>query len=155
LATTASDSHNVSVPLKQKEDASYEELVPLHMTDRERLQPLVQKQGSLLLAVDGLKPDVGHEVLWVVRDCVSGEILLARSLLSEREADLVTLLKEVQDAFSVVPIRGVISDGQKSIRNAVATAFPDIPHQLCHFHYLPCQEYAQTSWARSEGHQRN
>lgn len=54
---------------------------------------------------------------------------------SEREADLVTLLKEVQDAFSV-PIRGVISDGQRSIRNAVATAFPDIPHQLCHFHYL-------------------
>jgi transposase-like protein len=54
---------------------------------------------------------------------------------SEREAELVTLLKEVQDAFSV-PIRGVISDGQKSIRNAVAAAFPDIPHQLCHFHYL-------------------
>lgn len=54
------------------------ELVTLHMTGRERLQPLVQKQGSLILAVDGLKPDVGHEVLWVVRDCVSGEILLAR-----------------------------------------------------------------------------
>jgi len=115
--------------------ARYEELVTLHTTNRARLQPLVQKQGSLILAVDGLKPDVGHEVLWVVRDCVSGEILLARPLLSEREADLVALLKEVQEAFSV-PIRGVISDGQKSIRNAVATALPDIPHQLCHFHYL-------------------
>ncbi len=115
--------------------ARYEELVTLHMTDRERLQPLVQKQGSRILAVDGLKPDVGHEVLWVVRDCVSGELLLARPLLSEREVDLVALLKEVQEAFSV-PIRGVISDGQKSIRNAVATALPDIPHQLCHFHYL-------------------
>lgn len=115
--------------------ARYEELVTLHMTDRQRLQSLVQKQGSLVLAVDGLKPDVGHEVLWVIRDCVSGEILLARPLLSERETDLVTSLKEVQEAFSV-PIRGVISDGQKSIRNAVATALPDIPHQLCHFHYL-------------------
>jgi len=47
----------------------------------------------------------------------------------------VELLKEVQDALSV-PIHGVISDGQHSIRNAVATAFPEIPHQLCHFHYL-------------------
>jgi len=74
-------------------------------------------------------------VLWVVRDCASGEILLARPLLSEREADLVTLLKEVQDVLSV-PVHGVISDGQHSIRNAVATAFPGIPHQLCHFHYL-------------------
>jgi len=73
--------------------------------------------------------------LWVIRDCISGEILLARPLLSETEANIVTLLKEVQDALAV-PIRGVISDGQHSIRNAVATAFPEIPHQLCHFYYL-------------------
>jgi len=35
-----------------------------------------------------------------------------------------------------VPIVGVISDGQLSIRRAVAAALPTIPHQLCHFHYL-------------------
>lgn len=105
--------------------ARYEELVTIHITDRERLQSLVQKEGRLILAVDGLRPDVGHEVLWVVRDCGSGEILLARPLLSEREADLVTLLKKVQDALPV-PIHGFISDGQHSIRNAVATAFPEI-----------------------------
>ena len=115
--------------------ARYEELVTIHMTDRERLQSLMQKQGHLILAVDGLRPDVGHEVLWVIRDCVSGEILLARTLLSETESHIVTLLKEVEKA-STVPIRGIISDGQHSIRNAVATVFPEIPHQLCHFHYL-------------------
>jgi hypothetical protein len=35
-----------------------------------------------------------------------------------------------------VPIAGVISDGQLSIRCAVAHAFPKVPHQLCHFPYL-------------------
>jgi transposase-like protein len=35
-----------------------------------------------------------------------------------------------------VPIQGVVSDGQHSIRNAVAKALPGVPHQLCHFHYL-------------------
>jgi transposase-like protein len=35
-----------------------------------------------------------------------------------------------------VPIHGVISDGQHSIRKAVQAALPDVPHQLCHFHYL-------------------
>jgi hypothetical protein len=30
----------------------------------------------------------------------------------------------------------VITDGQRSIRNAVANVLPEIPHQLCHFHYL-------------------
>jgi hypothetical protein len=81
---------------------------------------------------------VGHEVLWVVRDCLSGEILLARSLLSGREAELAALLREVQVALAAVPVvvAGVVSDGQRSIRNAVATALPGVPHQLCHFHYL-------------------
>jgi hypothetical protein len=89
----------------------------------------------VVLALDGLQPDIGHEVLWVIRDCVSGEALLARSLLSATEADLVALLREVQDGLPV-PILGVVSDGQPSIRRAVASALPGVPHQLCQFHYL-------------------
>src|SRR4029450_9080578 len=33
-------------------------------------------------------------------------------------------------------IAGVISDGQLSIRRAVEVALSEVPHQLCHFHYL-------------------
>ena len=58
----------------------------------------------MILALDGLQPDVGHEVLWVLRDCLSGEVLLARSLLSACEADLVHLLREVQQVLDSVPI---------------------------------------------------
>jgi len=113
----------------------YEELVALHVADRQRVRERFKEQGQVILALDGLQPDVGHEVLWVVRDCLSGEILLARSLLSACEADLASLLREVQQMLDV-PIRGVISDGQHSIRKAVQSALPDTPHQLCHFHYL-------------------
>jgi len=35
-----------------------------------------------------------------------------------------------------VPITAAISDGQHSIRNAVAKALRGVPHQWCHFHYL-------------------
>ena len=35
-----------------------------------------------------------------------------------------------------MPIAGVVSDGQNSIRNAVAMALDGVPHQLCQFHYL-------------------
>jgi len=115
--------------------ARYEELVSIHLANQERLHGILSQQEYVILALDGLRPDVGHEVLWVLRDSVSGEILLARPLLSECEADLATLITEVQ-ATLPVPIRGVISDGQHSIRNAVAAALPEIPHQLCHFHYL-------------------
>jgi len=34
------------------------------------------------------------------------------------------------------PTKGIISDGEETIRSAVAFVFPDVPHQLCHFHYL-------------------
>src|SRR5215210_6683941 len=113
----------------------YEELVALRLADHTRLRERLTQQEQVILALDGLQPDVGHEVLWVLRDCLSGEVLLARSLLGATEEDLVPLLREVQQALPV-PIRGVISDGQQSIRNAVRRALPDVPHQLCQFHYL-------------------
>jgi hypothetical protein len=90
---------------------------------------------ALDVALDGLQPDVGHEVLWVLRDCLSGEVLLAKSLLSARQQDLAELIGQVRDGLAV-PVVGVISDGQHSIRKAVAQALPGVPHQLCHFHYL-------------------
>jgi Transposase, Mutator family len=113
----------------------YEELVALQLADHPRLRERLQAQGQAVLALDGLQPDRGHEVLWVIRDCPSGEVLLARSLLSAAQGDLVALLREVQAALPV-PVRGVISDGQSSIQAAVQAVFPGVPHQLCQFHYL-------------------
>jgi hypothetical protein len=113
----------------------YDELRALASADPKRLEPLLRDQRRVILAIDGLQPDVGHEVLWVLRDCLSGEILLARSLLSSTAKDLAGLITEVREALPV-PITGAISDGQDSIRKAVARALPGVPHQLCHFHYL-------------------
>jgi hypothetical protein len=113
----------------------YDELLATTLTDGGRLKGLLAKQGKAVLAIDGLQPDVGHEVLWVVRDCLSGEVLLARSLLSARQQDLAGLLAEAREAIGV-PVAAVVSDGQQSIRKAVAVALPGVPHQLCHFHYL-------------------
>lgn len=113
----------------------YEELVALRLCDHARLGALLQKQGYVILALDGLQPDKGHEVLWMLRDCVSGEVLLARSLLGGPQEELAKLLEEVKRALPV-EIRGVISDGEHAIRNAVKSVLPGVKHQLCQFHYL-------------------
>jgi hypothetical protein len=113
----------------------YDELLALSGSDTQRLRRVTAQAGRVILAIDGLQPDVGHEVLWVIRDVLSGEVLLAKSLLSSTQDDLAKLLGEVKDALKV-PIAGVVSDGQTSIRKAVAQALKDVPHQLCHFHYL-------------------
>jgi hypothetical protein len=113
----------------------YDELVATSLTDDDRLRATLMQQGRAILALDGLQPDVGHEVLWVLRDCLSGEVLLARSLLSATSEDLTVLLREVAANIGV-PIAGVVSDGQHSVRLAVRLALPGVPHQLCQFHYL-------------------
>lgn len=113
----------------------YDERLTRTLTDTARLQRITQAQGRVILALDGLQPDVGHEVLWVLRDCLSGEVLLARSLLSATQPDLAVLLRTVRQNVPV-PIVGIVSAGQLSIRGAVAEVFSDVPHQLCHFHYL-------------------
>ena len=116
----------------------YEELVALRIADQERIKARLQQQGHVMLALDGLQPDVGHEVLWVVRDCLSEDILLARPLLSSTQGDLTALLTEVKQVLEPwkVPVTGVISDGEETIGSAVAFVFPDVPHQRCQFHTL-------------------
>jgi hypothetical protein len=111
----------------------YDELLATSLTDDGRLKTVLAAQKQVILAIDGLQPDVGPEVLWVIRDVLSGQILLAKSLLSARNQDLAGLLSAVKAACGV-PVAGVISDGQHSIRKAVAKALPGVPYQLCQFH---------------------
>ncbi|MBZ4333473.1 ISNCY family transposase, partial [Corallococcus sp. AS-1-12] len=92
----------------------YDELVSLQLLDAGRLHATLKRQGRVVLAIDGLAPDVGHEVLWMVRECLSGQVLLARPLLAGGEQELVPLLAEVKRALGRVPLVGVVSDGQRS-----------------------------------------
>ena len=104
----------------------YDELLTLSLSDTARLRRVTAAAGQVVLAIDGLQPDVGHEVLWVIRDALSGEVLLARSLLSSTQDDLAKLIGEVKGALAV-PIVGVVSDGQDSIRKAVKKALDGVP----------------------------
>jgi hypothetical protein len=98
------------------------------VTDQERIKARLQKQKRVILALDGLQPDVGHEVLWVVRDCLSEEILLARPLLSSTQGDITALLQEAKRLLETleVPVKGALSDGEETIRSAVAFVFPEV-----------------------------
>ena len=121
----------------------YDELVALSVRKDPARRERLNAQGQLILALDGLQPDVGNEVLWVFRELLSGEVLLAESLLSSSQGDLAVLLRKAVAGLTA-PVVGVVSDGQHSIRNAVAEVFPGVPHQLCHFHYL--RQAAGPAW---------
>lgn len=123
--------------------AHYDILLSLSLDTLPERGAKLAAQGRAILAIDGLQPDVGHEVLWVVREVLSGEVLCARSLLSSARSELQPLLEQVARALPV-PVVAVVSDGQHSIRQAVAAALPGVAHQLCQFHYL--REAARPLW---------
>jgi Transposase, Mutator family len=68
-----------------------------------------------------------------------GKVKLANGVgqveLSKMGHLAVSIDNEVKQRLSV-PVQGVVSDGQHSIRLAVAQTFPEVAHQLCHFHSL-------------------
>src|SRR3954466_15440349 len=62
----------------------FDELVATTLADNDRLRGVLARQGRVILALDGLQPDVGHEVLWVLRDCLSGPARQEPAVLDER-----------------------------------------------------------------------
>jgi hypothetical protein len=112
----------------------YDELPALAATRPRRPAECLRARGRVVLAVDGSQPDVGHEVPWVLRDCLGGRVLSAHSLLSAGRDDLAGLIGRAAQAAGV-PVAAVVSDGRHAIRKAVARALPGVPHRLRRFHY--------------------
>jgi hypothetical protein len=101
--------------------------------ERSYLDDVISPEG-IILSIDGIQPEKGNEVLYILRDVLSGEVLHAENLLSSDNGSIKGMLQPVIDLG--YPILGVVSDGQSSIRVAVMDLLADVPYQLCHYHYL-------------------
>jgi hypothetical protein len=94
-----------------------------------------QALGGLSLSLDGMQPEKGNPALYVVREVQLNITLRAEILETGDHHTLAAeLLKPIQ-AWGL-PIKGIISDAQESIRLAVTEVWPDKPHQNCQFHCL-------------------
>ena len=93
------------------------------------------KRHGLVLSLDGMEPEQGNEILFVVREANLDLTLMAETLYSSR-ADLISrqLLEPVKALG--FQIRAVVSDADKNIRRAVEASLPGCPHQACQVHCL-------------------
>lgn len=105
--------------------------LPARVTQR-REQWLAQ--GGMVLSLDGIQPEKGNASVWVVREVLTGTVLVARMLDVSDTAALRALLAPINELQ--IPILGVVSDGFKPIRLAVADLWPAVHHQVCQFHFL-------------------
>jgi hypothetical protein len=99
-----------------------------------KIREELREQGGIVLSIDGVQPEKGNEILYLLRDVISGRVLIARNLLSSATSEIEALFDEVKAMG--VPIIGLVSDKQHSFVAAAARSFPNIPHQICQYHYM-------------------
>jgi hypothetical protein len=100
----------------------------------ESLRTYFQRHG-LVISIDGMEPEQGNEMLFIVREANLNLTLVAETLYSSR-ADLISCqLLEPIKALGF-RIRAVVSDADKNIRRAVEASLPGCPHQACQVHCL-------------------
>lgn len=100
----------------------------------EQLRPKIEANKGIMLSIDGLQPEKGNDMLFVIRDTLLGEVLHAELVSSSDTETMVRLLEVIQ--AKKIPVLGIVSDAQRSIRKAVSIVFSDTPFQLCQFHYF-------------------
>src|SRR3989442_13939820 len=98
----------------------------------------VEKNGGIIVSVDGIQPEKGNETVYLVRDALTGRVLAAENVTSSETAVLKALLTPVV-ALEVElkgKVLGTITDAQESELLAVEELWPEVPHQVCQFHAL-------------------
>jgi hypothetical protein len=92
----------------------------------------------LVLTIDGLQPEKGHETLYVVRELRGKRIWFAEALLSSAAAEVRPLLAKAKDWAKQLgkPVELWMSDKQDAFVTAIAAEFPDVPHRYCQNHFL-------------------
>ncbi len=114
----------------------YQTLLAASLDDhvRQSLAETTAQNGGIILSMDGVQPEKGNEMLYVIREVFSGTILAAQNMKSGAAAELRTLIDPIIEMG--YPIVGIVSDGQVSIRQAFESLLPDVPYQYCQYHYL-------------------
>jgi hypothetical protein len=134
------DSYGIAVSPDLVEDylKRYQAIVAARESAPEQLADAYRKVKDLVLTIDGLQPEKGHETLYVVRELRLKRVWFATPLLSSATAEVKRVLEEA-DAWAKQlgkPVRLWISDKQKAFVTGIAEVFPGVPHRYCDNHFL-------------------
>src|SRR5712671_4889312 len=116
----------------------YQTMLAARQQDPERLAEAYRDIESLVLTIDGLQPEKGHETLYVVRELTSKRVWFAEPLLSSAEPEvrrLIALARQWAERLAK-PVRVWMSDKQDAFVKAIAEEFSGTPHRYCQNHFI-------------------
>jgi hypothetical protein len=130
--------------IKLSEDAlekyirRYQVMLAARQQDAESLRRQYESVAEIILCIDGLQPEKGHESLYVVRELTQKRVWFAEPLLSATEDEVRRLIKKAKEwaEFLGTPVGLWVSDKQDAFVKGIAAEFPDVPHRYCDNHFL-------------------
>lgn len=118
--------------------ARYQRMVAARQQDPVHLVEAYRGAKGLILAIDGLQPEKGHETLYVVREVSQKRVWFAEALLSSTTAEVRRLLVRARQWAEQLglPVRCWLSDKQDAFVTGIAAEFTGVPHRYCANHFL-------------------
>jgi len=116
----------------------YQAMLAARQQDAESLRRHYESVAEIILCIDGLQPEKGHEALYVVRELTQKRVWFAQPLLSATEGEVRGLIQKAKQwAESLgTPVGLWMSDKQDAFVKGIAAEFPDVPHRYCDNHFL-------------------
>ena len=130
--------------IKLSEDAieqyirRYQVMLAARRQDAASLRRHYESAAEIILCIDGLQPEEGHETLYVVRELTRKRVWFAEPLLSATADEVRRLIQKAKECAEslATPVGLWMSDKQEAFVTAIAAEFPDVPHRYCDNHFL-------------------
>src|SRR3982750_4168763 len=111
----------------------YQAMLAARQQDPEALRQHYRGTDSIILSIDGLQPEKGHETLYVVRELTGKRVWFAEALLSATADEVRRLIAQAkrwaQDLGK--PVALWISDKRDPFWTGIAPESPALPHRYC------------------------
>ena len=134
------DSYDLRLSADAVEDhiASYQTMVAARHQDPQELATVYGGTRDIVLSIDGLQPEKGHETLYVVREVTHNRVWFAEPLLSgatDEVRKLILRAKEIAEGLGLNVVLWM-SDKQDAFVTCIADEFSGVPHRFCTNHFV-------------------
>lgn len=118
--------------------ACYQNMVAARHQNLREMKNAYRDSGDIVLTIDGLQPEKGHETLYVVREVTRDRVWFAEPLLSGATDEIRKLFVRANGLADKLNLTVVlwISDKQDAFLKCIAEEFSGVPHRYCENHFF-------------------
>lgn len=116
----------------------YQVMLAARQQDPDTRRREYESVPEIILSIDGLQPEKGHETLYVVRELTQKRVWFAEPLISATADEVRRLIAQAKQWAEALhkPVALWVSDKQEAFVTGIAAEFPDVPHRYCENHFL-------------------